>query len=62
MKYRVINSKTKRDITDIFDWVITPNGELFFFDGDELNVYEEAIYILELDYERLCIKYEHDFN
>lgn len=43
--YRVINLKTKEDITDKFDWVITPEGKLFYLDGDSLTGYEDAIYI-----------------
>lgn len=61
MGYRVIDLKTKEDITDKFDWVITPDGKLFYLDCDSLTGYEDAIYILELDYERFCIN-DHSYN
>lgn len=35
LEYKVINTKTGEDITDTYDWVISPNGELnYLFDGD----------------------------
>lgn len=55
MEYKVINLKTKEDITDKFDWVITPDERLFFLDGDSLTGYEDAIYVLGIDCERSCI-------
>ncbi len=33
LKYRVINSKTLEDITDEYDWVLTPAGDLYYTDA-----------------------------
>ena len=30
LKYKVINTKTGEDITDEYDWVLTPNGDLYY--------------------------------
>jgi hypothetical protein len=42
MTYRVINSKTNEDITDYYDWVISPNGELNYLDYSDLIGYPDA--------------------
>ena len=35
LEYRVISVRTGKDITDDYDWVISPNGELnYLYDGD----------------------------
>lgn len=47
MKYRVINKKTKEDITDKYDWVIRPNGKLFYLDCEDLIGYPDAMYLPE---------------
>ena len=33
LKYRVVNSKTGEDITDEYDWVLTPDGDLYYTDA-----------------------------
>lgn len=47
MKYKVIDSYTGEDITDKYDWVITPNGELKYNDYGDLIGYIGADYIIE---------------
>lgn len=47
MKYRVINKKTKEDITHKFDWVITPDGKLSFDELDDRVEAPFAEYVLE---------------
>ena len=47
MKYRVINKRTKEDITDRYDWVISPNGQLSYNDGGDLIGYPDAMYLPE---------------
>ena len=38
MTYRVVDSITGRDITDDYDWVLFPNGELHYIVyGDVIN-------------------------
>ena len=41
-KYRVINSVTNEDITDDYDWVVSPNGELNYLDYGDLIGYQNA--------------------
>ena len=41
-KYRVINSVTNEDITDDYDWVVSPNGELNYLDYGDLIGYPNA--------------------
>jgi hypothetical protein len=41
-KYRVINSVTNEDITDDYDWVVSPNGELNYLDCGDLIGYPNA--------------------
>ena len=48
MKYRVINKKTKEDITDKYDWVISPNGHLSYNDDGDLIGYPDAAYLPEV--------------
>lgn len=42
MRYRVIDKKTKEDITDKYDWVISPNGQLSYNDDGDLIGYPDA--------------------
>ena len=32
MKYRVISTENGGDLTDDFNWVLKPNGDLYFID------------------------------
>ena len=34
LEYKVINSKTGEDITADYDWIITPNGDLYYTDAN----------------------------
>lgn len=47
MKYRVINKKTKEDITDKYDWVITPDGKLSYNDCGDFIGHPDAAYLPE---------------
>lgn len=47
MRYKVIDRVTGEDITDKYDWVITPNGELKYNDYGDLTGCFEADYIIE---------------
>lgn len=47
MKYRVINKRTKEDITDRYDWVVSPNGQLSYNDGGDLIGDPDAMYLPE---------------
>ena len=47
MKYRVIDRKTKEDITDREFWVIRPNGSLGYMEYNDFIGYEDAVYIPE---------------
>lgn len=47
MRYRVINKKTKEDITEQYDWVITPNGKLSYIDGGDLIGHPDAMHLPE---------------
>lgn len=49
LEYRVINIKTGEDITDTYDWVISPNGELnYLYDGDLCGLqYAKAVPVLQ---------------
>lgn len=50
LQYRVINSKTGKDITDDFDWVVTPDGSLHYLDYEDLIGYPDAkIAIVSVD-------------
>ena len=48
MRYRVIDKKTKEDITDKYDWVISSNGQLSYNDYGDLIGYPEAAYLPEV--------------
>ena len=39
LKYRVINTKTGKDITTDYDWIVTPNGDLYY-----TNAYNDFCY------------------
>ena len=45
MKYRVFDKTTKKDITDQYSWVITPNGELNYLVYGDLIGNPNAMYI-----------------
>lgn len=47
MKYRVIDMKTREDITDQRFWVIRPNGSLGFMYYNDFIDCEDATYIPE---------------
>ena len=49
MKYKVIDRRTNEDITDKYDWVITPNGELRINEWGDLIGDPNADYIIESD-------------
>ena len=36
IKYRVYNNRDNKDITNEFQWVITPDGKLHFVEIDDL--------------------------
>lgn len=42
LKYRVIDSNTGEDITDLHDWVLSPNGELNYLYFSDLIGYPSA--------------------
>lgn len=46
LKYRVINSKTGVDITDDFDWVVSPNGSLSYLEYSDLIGHPDAKLVL----------------
>ena len=46
MKYRVFDKTTNEDITDKYDWVITPDGELYYNSYWDLIGYFNAMYII----------------
>lgn len=41
IKYKVFDKKTKKDITDKYPWVITPEGKLFYdsFEYPDAEIY-----------------------
>ena len=45
MKYKVFDKTTKKDITDQYSWVITPNGELNYLVYGDLIGHPNAMYI-----------------
>lgn len=47
MKYKVIDICTGVDITNEYNWVITPSGELKYNSYGDLIGYPQAIYIIE---------------
>lgn len=47
MKYRVINIKTKEDITDKYCWVVRPDGKLYVNEYGDLIGYPDAMYLPE---------------
>lgn len=47
MKYRVINRKTKEDITDKYCWVVRPDGKLYVNEYGDLIGYPDAMYLPE---------------
>lgn len=44
--YKVINSKTGEDITDDKDWVIRPDGSLYYLDYCDLIGHPDARVVL----------------
>ena len=51
LKYIVINSKTGEDITDDYDWVVSPNGDLNYLDyGDLVGIAEAKLVIIAVDF------------
>lgn len=51
LKYRVIDSKTGEDITDLHDWVLSPNGELNYLYFSDLIGYPSArLVIVSIDF------------
>lgn len=42
LKYRVIDSDNGEDITDLHDWVLSPNGELNYLYFSDLIGYPTA--------------------
>lgn len=42
MTYRVIDRKTKKDITNDYLWVITPEGTLYYREYSDLTGYPDA--------------------
>ena len=45
MRYRVFDKTTKEDITDKYNWVITPDGKLYFKDYGDLIGDPRAMYV-----------------
>jgi hypothetical protein len=51
LKYRVINTKTGTDMTDDFDWVLSPNGDLNYLDYTDLIGHPDAkLVIIAVDF------------
>lgn len=49
-KYRVINSVTNEDITDDYDWVVSPNGELnYLYYGDLIGYPNAKLVVISVD-------------
>jgi hypothetical protein len=50
-KYRVINSATNEDITDDYDLVVSPNGDLNYLDyGDLTGCPNAKLVIISVDF------------
>lgn len=49
MRYRVINKHTGEDITNTENWVVTPDGKLYFCDYDSLTGDPDAKVDWEVD-------------
>jgi hypothetical protein len=50
LKYRVLNTKTGEDITDDFDWVVSPNGDLSYLEYcDLIGMPDAKMIILSVD-------------
>jgi len=56
MKYRVFKKNTKEDITDKNDWVVTPDGKLYFNNWGDHITDPDAVYILEENVEAFLNK------
>lgn len=46
IKYRVINSKTGKDMTNDFDWVVSPDGSLNYLEYSDLIGHPDAELVL----------------
>lgn len=50
LKYRVINTKTGEDITDYYDWVLRPDGELNYMEYSDFIGHPDAkLVIVSID-------------
>lgn len=47
MKYRVFNKITKEDITEKYDWVVTPDGTLYINEWGDYVTEQDAVCVLE---------------
>ena len=47
MRYKVFNKFTMEDITNRYDWVVTPDGKLYVNEWGDFITYPEVIYVLE---------------
>ena len=52
MEYKVFNKFTMKDITNRYDWVVTPDGRLYVNEWGDFITYPEGIYVLEKDVEK----------
>lgn len=46
IKYRVINGKTGKDMTNDFDWVVSPDGSLNYLEYSDLIGHPDAELVL----------------
>ena len=50
LNYRVINAKTGEDMTDDYDWVLSPNGDLNYLEYADLIGHTDAkLVIISVD-------------
>ena len=64
MQFRVIEAKTRRDVTDEKEWCISPDGTLLFVTNDIDSPLQEAgpNYIYEQVYTDYIVIYPEDFD
>lgn len=46
LKFKVIDKTTNEDITQEHDWVITPDGKLYYVEYGDFIGYSNAMYII----------------
>ncbi len=51
LQYRVVDTKTAEDITDYYDWVLRPDGELCYMEYSDFIGYPDAkLVIISVDF------------